>query len=196
MSTKKSILENALYLFKEKGYQSVGMRELAKSVGIKAASIYNHYKSKEEILLDIADILIDEMKSNVYPLFKVNYPTTKDFLINTSLKTNSFFESDKIMNLVKILIPEQFNVPKLKDLLLLEFITKPRSAYTYYFNNLIKKGHMKEIDPTLASKMYHSFFVYHFYEMNLKNNDNLYFTNHKDLFIEHIDLFIKYFEIK
>ena len=101
MSTKKSILENALYLFKEKGYQNVGMRELAKSVGIKAASIYNHYKSKEEILLDIADILIDEMKSNVYPLFKV-LPTTKDLLINTSLKTNSFFESDKIMNLVKI----------------------------------------------------------------------------------------------
>ncbi|MFA5692986.1 MAG: TetR/AcrR family transcriptional regulator [Acholeplasmataceae bacterium] len=196
MTTKELIYKNAVLLFKKEGFQNVGMRELAKSVGIKASSIYNHYKSKDEILFDILSTLINKIKEEIYPLFKESYSNPKEFLINTSIKTNNFFERPEIFTLTKIIIPEQFNNPKLKESLLLEFIVKPRGAYTYYFKSLMNKGLMTKTDPNLAAKMYHSFFVYHFYEMNLSNDNETYFTNHKDLFINHIELFIDYFTIK
>ena len=196
MTTKELIYKNAVQLFEKEGFQNIGMRELAKSVGIKASSIYNHYKSKDEILFDILNTLINKMKEEIYPLFKERYANSKEFLINTSLKTNNFFENPEIITLTKIIIPEQFNNSKLKESLLLEFIIKPRGAYTYYFKSLINKGLMIKTDPNLAAKIYHSFFVYHFYEMNLSNNNELYFTTHKDLFINHIKLFIDYFKIK
>lgn len=47
---KEEIIKTAAKLFKEKGYSAVTMRDLAYVMGIKAASLYNHIKSKEEIL--------------------------------------------------------------------------------------------------------------------------------------------------
>jgi len=47
---KLEIITTAAKLFKEKGYKSVSMRDLAKELGIKASSLYNHITSKEEIL--------------------------------------------------------------------------------------------------------------------------------------------------
>lgn len=42
--TKKIILKKALELFSERGYDSVSVGEIAQKVGIKAPSLYNHYK--------------------------------------------------------------------------------------------------------------------------------------------------------
>ncbi|QQV03116.1 MULTISPECIES: TetR/AcrR family transcriptional regulator [Chryseobacterium] len=44
------ILEVAVELFKEKGYVGSSMRDLATKLNIKAASLYAHIRSKEEIL--------------------------------------------------------------------------------------------------------------------------------------------------
>lgn len=48
--TKEKILFAAIELFSERGYSKVSMRDIAAAVGITAASIYNHYPSKETLL--------------------------------------------------------------------------------------------------------------------------------------------------
>ena len=50
-STKEKILQTAAKMFSERGYDKVTMREIADAVGIKAATIYHHFSSKEDILL-------------------------------------------------------------------------------------------------------------------------------------------------
>ena len=47
--TKQRILEKSLELFSTKGYDSVSVGEIAKAVGIKAPSLYNHFPSKQAI---------------------------------------------------------------------------------------------------------------------------------------------------
>ncbi len=47
--TKERILNEALKLFAEKGYEATGVTDIAESVGIKAPSLYKHYKSKKDI---------------------------------------------------------------------------------------------------------------------------------------------------
>ncbi|MCF6306360.1 MAG: TetR/AcrR family transcriptional regulator [Flavobacteriaceae bacterium] len=57
---KLEIITTASTLFKEKGYSAVTMRDIAKVMGIKAASLYNHIKNKEEILTFIIISLAEE----------------------------------------------------------------------------------------------------------------------------------------
>ena len=57
MTTKEKILDEALTLFSEKGYANVFVGDIAEKVGIKAPSLYKHYKSKKAIF----DAIIDEM---------------------------------------------------------------------------------------------------------------------------------------
>ncbi len=62
---KQEIIAVASTLFKEKGYSAVTMRDIAKSMGIKAASLYNHIKNKEEILTFIIISLAEEFISGM-----------------------------------------------------------------------------------------------------------------------------------
>ena len=55
-STKEKIVLAALDLFAEKGYDGVGVDQIAETVGIKGPSLYHHFKSKEDILNAIIDI--------------------------------------------------------------------------------------------------------------------------------------------
>ena len=59
MNTKQRILDEALTLFSEKGYANVFVSDIAERVGIKAPSLYKHYKNKQAIF----DAIIDEMSS-------------------------------------------------------------------------------------------------------------------------------------
>ena len=78
-SRKQEIINAAAILFKEKGYSAVTMRDLAKAMGIKAASLYNHITSKQEILSTIIIDLAEEfttgmnaiISSSIDPISKI-----------------------------------------------------------------------------------------------------------------------------
>ena len=65
-SRRDQIIETASRLFKEKGFSAVTMRDLAGDLGIKAASLYNHINSKQEILKSIIISLADEFTEGMH----------------------------------------------------------------------------------------------------------------------------------
>ena len=53
--TKKKIFESSITLITQKGYENVSMSDIAERVGIRQSAVYNHFKSKHEILNTIYD---------------------------------------------------------------------------------------------------------------------------------------------
>ena len=64
ISTKERILDAALILFSEKGYDGVGIDLIAETVGLKGPSLYRHYKGKEEILNTLINKVGDYYEDN------------------------------------------------------------------------------------------------------------------------------------
>lgn len=66
-SKKELILRRAASMFREKGFSATSMRDLAETVGIEAASLYNHIRSKNEMLeaicFDVANIFNTNMEA-------------------------------------------------------------------------------------------------------------------------------------
>ena len=53
LSRKDVIVTKAAALFREKGFKAASMRDLAEAVGVEASSLYNHIKSKTELLHEL-----------------------------------------------------------------------------------------------------------------------------------------------
>ena len=64
-SKKELILRKAAAMFREKGFAATSMRDLAESVGIEAASLYNHIRSKNEILEAICFDVANSFNTNM-----------------------------------------------------------------------------------------------------------------------------------
>ena len=65
-STKKeTIIEAAATLFHVKGFNATSMRDLAEQVGVEAASLYNHIRSKSELLQEICFKVANEFTANI-----------------------------------------------------------------------------------------------------------------------------------
>jgi AcrR family transcriptional regulator len=60
---KEKIKKSAINLFYKKGYFATSMSTIAKATGIRKSSIYHHYATKEDILLDIFRTTMDELQN-------------------------------------------------------------------------------------------------------------------------------------
>lgn len=58
--TKTVILNTALKLFAQRGFDATSMREIAAGVGIKASSLYKHFPSKQAIFDSLVQRELDE----------------------------------------------------------------------------------------------------------------------------------------
>ncbi|WP_078410537.1 TetR/AcrR family transcriptional regulator [Priestia abyssalis] len=124
--TKDKIKAIALSLFAKNGYEGTSLAEIAKGVGIQKPSIYNHFKSKEELFLSIFETilwehvrymeqLIEEMEglSAEKKLYHMLYATFQYYIDNEEksafLKRSMIFPPEPLKELIsdKFLLSEE-----------------------------------------------------------------------------------------
>ena len=156
--TKQRILDRALELFSAKGYDSVSVGEIAKAVGIKAPSLYNHFPSKQAIFDAIAestavqyeadtdkiDIHVQDVQKDI-PLFT---ETTEDALFE---KVRQIFEyslhNETISRFRRMMTIEQFRSPELAVLYSNRYVERILHYHASIFRALIESSEISAEDP-------------------------------------------------
>ncbi|MEU6129807.1 TetR/AcrR family transcriptional regulator C-terminal domain-containing protein [Saccharopolyspora sp. NPDC047091] len=70
--TRERIREHALAIIDGQGLEALSMRRLADSLGVRAASLYNHVATKEALLHDVADGVMAAVDTSG---FAIDWPT-------------------------------------------------------------------------------------------------------------------------
>ena len=162
MDTKKKILDVALTLFSEKGYGNVYVGQIAEGVGIKAPSLYKHYKSKQ----DIFDAILEEMRNrydreaanlnmngnDFMADFELYKNISEDELVKMGMGLFSFFLHDEYeCKFRKMLTIEQFSNPELAELFSRQYYDEPLKYQSGMFQLLIMQGSMKPEDANVMA---------------------------------------------
>lgn len=162
MTTKQKILNEALTLFAEKGYNAVYVGDIAKAVGIKAPSLYKHFKSKQ----DIFNAILDEMKRNydkkTADLSMDGSDAAKDAFIFAAVSEETlmqmgiglfqfFLHDDYSSKFRKMLTIEQFHDNDLSRLYSKQYIDDPLSYQSAIFTMISASGVFKDVKPDIMA---------------------------------------------
>lgn len=171
MGTREKIVYEALNLFSKKGFNAVSVRDIAKAVGIKASSLYNHFKNKQ----DIFDTIIKNYSQHVNNFFKCikleEYPNiimlskikelSNEQFFKRSIDVFNFYLYDEYMvKFRKLLTIEQFNNSNLSNLYNKIFIDDILIFQAKIFKILMEANILIKKDPyTLALQFYSPVFL-------------------------------------
>ena len=116
-NTKERLIEAALELFSQKGFDATSVDEIARAVGIKGPSIYDHFKNKEAILQEIVARADEEYDRNIENGREktVNIRNGED-LKQYAMHAIAFtINNDMAIKMRKLVAIEQFRISVLSD---------------------------------------------------------------------------------
>ncbi|WP_461200256.1 TetR/AcrR family transcriptional regulator [Anoxybacillus sp. TBDG-1] len=100
MSRKEQIIEVAMKLFAEKGYHATSMQEIAEHSQLAKGSLYNYFKSKEEIVLSIFQYHYDQLFQQFAHVASDRSLTAREkFLKQLSLQIEAFERHKEIVQM-------------------------------------------------------------------------------------------------
>lgn len=76
-NTRHIILENALFLFAEKGFKGTSISDIAKAAGVSKGLAYNYFKSKNDLMFAVFSLLEEKMGESFFEMEKVEDPFKK-----------------------------------------------------------------------------------------------------------------------
>ena len=152
-STKEKILETALTLFAENGFDGTSMEQIAQNVGIKAPSLYKHFKGKEDILnslIDAAEFRYEENFGSDKKIGKL--PENIDEFLRTTTERIRFTINDPIIRKMRIfLVQEQFRNERLAEITTRHQMDGIQKMYQKIIEDLMNKGLFQKDDPALLA---------------------------------------------
>lgn len=96
-STREMIMQEALVMFAAKGYAAVSMRDIAAAVGIRASSIYHHFRGKQEVF-DALVQTANEIKEGLQTMFLNAFSKIETVVEDAFVQAGVFFLTGYLQN--------------------------------------------------------------------------------------------------
>lgn len=160
-NTKLEILDTALELFSVQGFEATSLSQIADAVGIRKASLYSHFESKQAILDALVKNILDQYTT--YSMF-----ANTDWETSTATGAGQVLTADAAVQMIqkqlryilhdphiskarKMLVIEQFQNPELAKLQTKQNYTDVMQYFTGLVKHLIRQGVLREDDPEIMA---------------------------------------------
>ena len=163
--TKTRILEKALELFSAQGYDSVSVDQIARAVGIKAPSLYNHFPGKRAIFDAILESTAARYAADTDRIDIHVQNAAQDIQVFTDISEDALFDkvrqifeyslhNETISRFRRMMTIEQFRSPELAALYSERFTDRMVSYHAGIFRALIAAGEIRADDPEDLAMLY------------------------------------------
>jgi len=163
--TKQKILDKALELFSTQGYDSVSVGEIAKAVGIKAPSLYNHFPSKQAIFDAIVESTAAQYEEDTDRIDIHVQNAAQDIHVFANITADALYEkvrqifeyslhNEMISRFRRMMTIEQFRSPELAALYSKRYVERVVAYHAGIFRSLIAAGEIQDNDPETLALMY------------------------------------------
>ncbi len=158
MSRKEDIIYATLELAAERGMKGVSMSQIAEKVGIKAPSLYNHFKSKDEIIREMYRLLREQAQAggnqptiDYAKLFEEK--SVEEILIGSVASYMGMVSDKYMMQFFKVLYSERSTNPVAAEIMVEETERMLQSSRNMFYA-MVVHGKVKNKDIDTAAMTY------------------------------------------
>ena len=165
MTTKDRIVETALELFSQRGYDGVSVRDIAQAVGIRESSLYNHFENKRAIFDGIVDFCVQQseiyFRQSALPFDKgddasiyqgIDIGHLQELIERTF---RFFFDDPWNARFRRLLLLSQYADPRCRDIYRQLYRDKCVQIQAYIFAALMDAGDIRREDPLAVAAEFH-----------------------------------------
>ena len=157
-SVREKIINAALDLFSQKGYDATSVDEIAESIGMKGPNIYKYFKGKEEVLKELSAKMEEGYKQRMKmnPDAGANIASAEDLKEFSMNQIRFTIEDDNIKKLRKMGTIEQFRNPHFSRQTSEHQFDNMQRQFSAIFKGLMDKGVLEENDPEMMAMEYYA----------------------------------------
>lgn len=148
LNRKEQILQASLGLFAEHGYHNTGMEHIAQAVGMRASSLYNHFKSKQEVIAAISiGTMEDLLRTHARSLAGISDPLEK---LRMSMKVHAIFHAERAEE-IQVCDQEINNLEEPHRSIVLQLRRDYSSRWVNTIREISQSGAFDIPDPTITA---------------------------------------------
>ena len=146
---RNQILDAAVGVFAEKGFQRATTREIADAADVSEGTIYNYFDSKEDLLIGImnhlAEVetlpeeLVEALKGDVRELFIAVFRHREEHI-------------QEGLEMLQAVLPEVLTTSDLRESFYQQYVLRLATILEQYVQARIDLGHIRPVDAALATR--------------------------------------------
>jgi AcrR family transcriptional regulator len=146
---KTQIITAAASLFAEKGFHRTTTRDIAEAADVSEGTLYNYFDSKDDLLLDIMDML-DDLPSDTDQFDQVVVEDGREFLM--ALMKGRRETIDQHNPMLQSVLSEILVNPELRQRYFTEQVSPGIALISQYLQNLLDNGQFRQINVSYMSR--------------------------------------------
>ncbi len=152
-TTRDKLLEAAIKLFAEKGFNGTTTKEIAEKAEVNEALIFSHFSTKRDLYGAIIEKKIFE-EPGIEITLETHKDSKDDALVFTAIATRMFDRCGKDPSFMRLLHFSALEGHDLSDMFFETYVEYINMLICDYIETRIKDGALRNVNPLYASKAF------------------------------------------